>query len=248
MLNANVLFHPNAIDIMILHPKSPLNFLPTEFENSQLMLLDSLRFTLEMIDYNFGQLENHLEQISSGKANKIHYKVFNYAWTLIDHCQRFCLLYKRLPLIEKSEIGKLDYLYSFRNAIQHLDKNVEERIIKNSRPIYGSIKWIVNDIEKKEIYNSLLISGIFNLGNIEFSSPTQENYPRFINDIRLETDTLKKDEDNEINLSKLILEISAIILELESRLLIAIEANKLQLKDWKSRKDIVLNMKRSDAV
>ena len=120
---------------MVLHPKSPLHFLPAELGNNQLMLLDSLRFTLEMIDYNFEQLENHLEQISSGKANKIHYKVFNYVWTLIDHSQRFYLLYQKLPSVEDSVIKKLAYLYSFRNTFQHLDKMVEQKILKNRKPI-----------------------------------------------------------------------------------------------------------------
>lgn len=228
---------------MTLSPESPLHFLPTELENKQLMLLDSLRFTLEMIDYNFNQLENHLEQISSGKAYKIQYKVFNYAWTLIDHSQRFYLLYKKMNSAENSIINKLDYLYSFRNAFQHLDKNVEERIIKNSRPIYGSIKWVVNDIEKKEVYTSILVSGIFNAGNIEFRQHSQGGYLKFINDIKLETDTLKKSDDNEIDLSKLIRDICMITSELDNSLKKSFESNKFQLKNWRRRKDIILNMK-----
>lgn len=228
---------------MTLSSESPLNFLPTELENKQLMLLDSLRFTLEMIDYNFEQLIKHLEQVSTGKANKIHYKIFNYAWTLIDHSQRFCLLYKKLNSSEESIIKRLDYLYSFRNAIQHLDKNVEEKIIKNSRPIYGSIKWVVNDVEKNEVYTSILVSGIFNVGNVEFRQHAQTGYTNFINDIKLETDTFRKKDENEINLSNLIQDICEITNALDVSLKKSFESSKLELKDWRSRKDILLNMK-----
>ena len=35
-----------------LNPESPLHFLPKEFGEEKVMILDSLRFTLEMLDYS----------------------------------------------------------------------------------------------------------------------------------------------------------------------------------------------------
>lgn len=228
---------------MTLRPDSPLHFLPREIGHKQLMLFDSLRFTLEMLDYNYLQLVNCLEDLSSGQENKIHYKVFNYAWGLVDHGQRFYSLYKRLDPPENSIIEKINYIYSFRNAIQHLDKNVECQIIANFRPIYGTLKWIVNDTEKKEIYTSLLVSGIFNVGKLEFKHHAQTGYHQYINEIKLETDTLGKKSDNEINLCQMIEDISSVTIKLDGVLKQQFAVNNFQLIDWRSKKDVLLNMK-----
>jgi len=70
----------------ILTTDSPLHFLPKELNPKQLMIYDSLRFTLEMADYSFNQLVDQLEQVSKGLETKIHFKAFSYAWSFIDHC------------------------------------------------------------------------------------------------------------------------------------------------------------------
>ncbi|HEU4717599.1 MAG TPA: hypothetical protein VFU15_07190 [Bacteroidia bacterium] len=228
---------------MTLRPDSPLNFLPKEIGHKQLMLFDSLRFTLEMLDYNYSQLIKNLEDLSCGKENKIHYKIFNYAWGLIDHGQRFYLLYKKLNPPENIIIEKINYIYSFRNAIQHLDKNVECQIIANFRPIYGTLKWIVNDTDKKEIYTSLLVSGIFEIDKLEFEQHGQAGYHKFINEVKLETDTLGKKNENEINLCKMIEDISFVTDKLDAELSKRFRDRNFQLLDWKSRKDVLLNMK-----
>ena len=231
---------------MTLKPDSPLNFLPKEIGHKQLMLFDSLRFTLEMLDYNYSQLIKALESLSSGQENKIHYKIFNYAWGLIDHGQRFYLLYKKLNPPENSIIEKINYIYSFRNAIQHLDKNIECQIIANFRPIYGTLKWIVNDTNKKEIYTSLLISGIFEIDKLEFKQHAQTGYQKYINEIKLETDTLGKKTENEINLCQMIEDISFVTEKLDIELTRQFSANNFQLLDWKSRKDVLLNLKNTN--
>ena len=226
-----------------LNPNSPLHFLPKELEKKQLMLYDSLRFTLEMLDYNFTQLQLHLESLSKGQANKIHYKLFNYAWGLIDHAQRFYLLYKKLNLPKNGIIERINYLYRFRNAIQHLNKNIEKPILENNRPIYGTLKWVVNDEEKSEVYTSLLVSGILNRGDIEFEHHSSSGYTHFINNIRLETDTKGKENNNEINLSTLIQDISLITSQIDDNLKKLFNKLNLQPLDWKSVKDVVLKMK-----
>ena len=88
----------------ILKPESPLNFLPKELGNDQLMIFDSLRFTAEMTDYCHSQLVNSLENIALQKENKIHFKVFHYAWSIIDHSEKFQKLYKILN--QENVIGK----------------------------------------------------------------------------------------------------------------------------------------------
>lgn len=229
-----------------LNPDSPLHYLPKEFGGEKLMILDSLRFTLEMLDHCTLQLSNCLTNISLGKENKIHSKTFHYAWSIIDHSQRFQKLYKTLDPPTNSMIYTLDYLDIFRNAIQHVDLNLKKSSVKmldNGRPIYGALKWVVNNPETGETYTSLLISGIFNIKNIQFRQHERGGYPNLINNIVLETDTLKKKDDNEINLCKLVQDISEITEKLDQNLNETIESQKFQKLDWKSRKDVILNMK-----
>ena len=229
----------------ILKPDSPLNFLPKELGTDQLMIFDSLRFTLEMIDYCYSQLVNSLEDIALKNEKKTPFKVFHYAWSVIDHCQRFQKLYRKLNPPENSPIHHISYLTKFRDAIQHVDRNLKGNVkmIENGRPIYGALKWVVSDTEKGEVYTSLFVSGIFNIQNITFKQHSQSGYPNLINEILLETDTLKKNEENEINISKLIIEVEEIVSKLDANLNDVIQSKKLQRLDWKSKKDVLLNMK-----
>ena len=231
----------------ILSSESPLHFLPKEIGDEKLMLLDSLRFTLEMIDYCSSQLMELLEKISLDQEHKVHFKVFHYAWSIIDHAQRFQKLYKTLSPQEDSIIKKLSYVDKFRNAIQHVDLNLKAdsnlKMINNGRPIYGALKWGVFDSEKEEVYTSILISGIFNIQNIRFKQHEKNKYSTFINEIILETDTLNKKDDNEINLSQLISDISEISIALDKKLNQQITSHDMQKLDWKSRKDVLLCMK-----
>lgn len=229
----------------VLKPESPLNFLPKELGNDQLMIFDSLRFTLEMIDYCHSQLLSSLEDLSLKKVKKTPFKVFHYAWSVIDHCYRFQKLYKKLNPPENSLIYNLSYLTKFRDAIQHVDRNLKGNVkmLENGRPIYGALKWVVSDTEKGEVYTALFVSGIFNIQNIKFKQHAQSGYPNCINEILLETDTLKKKEENEINISKLIIDVEEIVNRLDANINEVIQSKKLQRLDWKSRKDVLLIMK-----
>ena len=179
----------------VLLDNSVLHFLPKEIDGKQLMIIDSLRFTLEMIDFNYEELIKCLENIITKKEKKIHYKVFNYAWSIIDNSHRFVRLYKCLKPSEDSLIERLSYLDKFRNAIQHVDKNLEQSHVKmldNRRPIYGAIKWFVSDFEKNKKYSAILTSGIFNVKQLKPIVHSGLNYQNMINEITLETDTLIK--------------------------------------------------------
>jgi hypothetical protein len=116
-------------------------------------------------------------------------------------------------------------------------------MLENGRPIYGALKWVVCNPKTNETYTSLLISGIFKIKNIEFRQHAKCGYPKLINEIVLETDTLEKKESNEISISKLIIEIDEIVGKVDANLNEVINSKNLQRLDWKSRKDVLLNMK-----
>ncbi|MCB0841615.1 MAG: hypothetical protein KDD99_33340, partial [Bacteroidetes bacterium] len=68
-------------------------------------------------------------------------------------------------------------------------------------------------------------------------------YLEYINDIKLETDTLKKNYENEINLSQTHSDMRRIVDIINKKLSESFKQGGLQMVDWKSRKDVILNMK-----
>ncbi len=233
----------------ILHEKSPLHFLPKELPANQFMILDSVRFSLEMADYTFSQLVESLKSATNGENKKQHFKAFNYAWSFIDHAQRFVKLYNALNPSENSVIHNVNYLDKFRNAIQHVDINLEKsnvKMIENKRPIFGTLKWTVNDQENKEVYTCLWISGIFEIKSVNFKQHAQSGYNDFINNISLETDTLKKSDENELNLSMTFKDLKFVADSISQNIHEQLLANNWNRVDWAKRKDVLLKMKNSD--
>lgn len=230
----------------ILNKESPLHFLPEELATRQLMIFDSIRLTLEMVDYTFYQLIGVLEKASKGVAKKDTYCAFNYAWSFVDHCHRFVKLYREIEPEKKDQLQKLSHIANFRNAIQHIDKNLEKsnvKMIDNGRPIFGTLKWVVNNTDIDEIYTSIWISGIFNIKNFKYTHHETFGYKNFINDVKLETSTLKKDTEDELNLSDTYSTIKEVVDILDSHLTRTFLEHKLQAVDWSKRKDVILNLK-----
>lgn len=228
---------------MILTEESPLNNLPKELPMNQLLILDSLRFSLQMLDHNFENLYEMLTIISKTNKKGKEAIAFNYAWAIIDHGQRFYDLYRKLNNSEESVVRRISYLYSFRNAIQHVTNNIETRKIDKKLPIYGTLKWVVFDGSLNYAYTSILISGIFNLKDVKFKQHRQEGYSEYINDILLETDPFDRGADTEINLSQLLVDFQFIVHELNENLLKQFAERNLQLCDWSKQKDVLFNMK-----
>ena len=211
------------------------------------MIYDSVRFSLEMADYTYSQLSKTLELISKGVENKTHYKAFNYAWSFIDHSQRFIKLYKALNPPETSIIYKLNYLKKFRNAIQHVDINLEKsnvKMLKNKRPIFGTLKWVVNDQENDDIYTAIWVSGIFEINSVRFNQHSQSIHQSFINNISLETDTLNKSDENEISLSKTFDDLNHVVDHISQKLHEQFVQHKMNRIDRAKRKDVILLMQK----
>ncbi len=231
---------------LTLHPESPLRFLPKEMSSKQFMIFDSLRFTLEMLDYCIEELVNCLEDLKDENQSKIHYKVFNYIFSIIDHIDRFKKLYFQLDLNGNCDIEKLKYIYPYRNAIQHIDRNLfnqNVKVIENKRPIYGMLKWIVFEVEKSYAYTSVLVTGFYEGTPFEFKVPEQSGYPTIINNIIFETNTLDKSVDNEINITQLIDNVSEIVEQIDKMLYHFIKEKRLTQFDWSKFKDVHFIMK-----
>lgn len=81
---------------MILNQDSILHLLPSGINSKQIRILDSMRFSLEIIDYTYESLLKELTDISLHNKQKNLPKLMHYSWSLIDFTQRFYSLYKKL--------------------------------------------------------------------------------------------------------------------------------------------------------
>jgi hypothetical protein len=219
---------------------SPLYNLPIELDIRILKKFDSLRFTLEMIDFCYLQLQEELYNLSFIDKQRNYPKIFHFAWSIIDYSLKFSKIYKTLNPPEDSPIYKIDYVYHFRSAFQHLDQNIDNRILTNDKPIYGALKWAAKDKENQKRVSCLAISGIFISGSHSIVDPMNKNYADAINDIIIELEPLKKKEKNELNITLLISELAEIVRIIEDSLFKQVTEMKLQLGDWIHRRDILM--------
>ncbi|MGF7140751.1 hypothetical protein [Roseimarinus sediminis] len=232
---------------MLPNENSILRYLPIELEKRQMLILDSIRFTLEMIDYSYNQLREKLLVTSKMKNRQYDLpELFIYAWSIVDNSKRFYSLYKKLPSNDNHKnVENLDFLRTFRNTYQHLDQRVDESILINEKPIYGSLKWLYTDLETKKTVFSLAISGI-NLGTKghPLYPESKGNDKKEIDDIIIET--VDNVEMKEINLSELYENLEVITSKLESKLKDQFKKFNANPVNWIKRKDIILFFKNED--
>ncbi len=226
---------------MLPKENSILRLLPFSLDKRQLLILDSIRFTLEMIDYSNNMLKEKLRITSKGK-NRQHDlpELFTYAWNIVDNSKRFYSLYKKLPSVNNHRnIENLDFLRTFRNTYQHLDQRIDESILSNEKPIYGSLKWQFNDVETNKTVYNLAISGI-NLGT-KGHNIYPEGKSKSKNEIdNIIIETVDAKGMREIDLSELYLNIVDITDKLEIQLNEQFEIQNAIAVDWKKRRDIIL--------
>ena len=107
----------------------------------QLLVLDSLRFTIEMIDYSYLNLEKRIIELSTKTEERDYPALFLYCWTILDNARRFTRLYKILPTnTGHQNIKSIEYVNSPRNTHQHLDERIDESLIDSKQPFYGTLK------------------------------------------------------------------------------------------------------------
>lgn len=230
----------------IMQQNSILKHLPAINER-HLLILDSIRFTIEIIEYSFNKLENSLLSFSKSKTKQdyISISMFMYAWTILDTTRRFIRLYKTLPSNHgHANINIIEYVDSFRNTYQHLDERIDESLINSKKPFYGYLKWVYSNSESKKVENYMAISGLYYSENSEFIVGTY-NEDKIIDEIILET--VNKIGKTEVNLSKLFNEIKSVVESLENELEIQTKENKLQQYDWKHMRDIIFHFQNGES-
>lgn len=227
----------------IISETSILQRLPVGINEEQLLLLDTIRTTFEMIESNYKLLDIHLKNFSNETKKKQNVsEAFGIAWNIIDNTSRLIKLYKKLPSKTNHQMTvNVSNINIFRNTFQHLDERINESLLKNRVPYYGVIYWFYKDFKNKQTVPHCLYHGLFYDPNIKFTIPDLKKSRRVINDIHIQS--VDKKNIIQLNLSNLFSEIIIIRESLENDIWIAIRKNNLKPCDWKTRKDILIRFK-----
>jgi hypothetical protein len=227
----------------ILSKNSPLKYLPRELKGEQLLIFDSIRITLEMIEHNYSCLEERLLKISKPENKKEEISaIFNYAWNIIDNTSRFIKIYKELPSESDYKVlNSIKHVNSFRNTFQHLNERINESLLKNKSPFYGILIWFYQNPITNEINPMTLISGIQYGSSLEFTMPDLTKSNKEINHIWIQT--VDKNKIIRTDISQLILDLKSICEQNEKKLVEVWQTKEFQLCDWSKQKDIMIRIK-----
>ena len=194
-----------------------------------------------MIDHAYERMFERINDLSSSSNEKNYPALYSYCWSIIDSTRRLIRLYKTLPSESNhSQIKIIEYINSPRNTFQHLDERIEESLIDSRQPFYGILKWVFNNPISGKTENHIAISGILYTEKHDFKIGTY-NDKQIIEDLILVT--VDRKEKIEINLSKLMTDITLVIDNLEGHLIEQFKINNHQSMCWKSRRDVFLKYK-----
>jgi hypothetical protein len=226
--------------MILLDKHSILKSLPKTISFEQYIILDAIRFTIEIIQISYDELLKELEAISTKKDKNIP-KAFNSAWNIIDNIQRLNEIYKKFPQQTELTLFKdIAEIKFFRNSYQHLEDRIKEIIIDKRLPVFGALKWAVND--NKNPFSCLAISGKFYGKETQIINPADITDKAFISQITLMT-TVRQDKqtvEKEIVISDLITTLKSNIEKLETELVTSLKAKELLPEKQDLLTDIVI--------
>lgn len=241
---------------MIIEKNSILYNLPKELAIKDLLILDSIRFTIELIDLNYSLLLSELENVSHNFPNsnnnyeKNLIPIFNSCWSIIDNTQRLKQQYKLLPSSDNHNLVKdLSDITSLRNTFQHMDERIEECLLEGEMPFYGVISWEIKLIEGSMMNKFFAISGLYiPRGKLAFQVVKKDIPFNEILDIRLSTFVREGKKPDfafvkkEISISDLFVKIKSIIENFESNLNNQFINQNATFTDWIKLRDVLLKI------
>jgi soluble cytochrome b562 len=232
---------------MILKQDSIIRYLPIDLEKRQFVILDSIRFSLEMIDNSWLSLIHQIHELSQEKyaEAKDFPKLFKEAWSIIDNTQRLIKLHGLLKIKnQKNLMNEIAYIKDFRHTFQHLDERIDEALLNFDFPIYGILTWNYLNLISGNIDIFITSSGITR-EDISFPFDTSKfDRNKSLDNITLETVVRVKGQfiRKQLDLTLLIEKLESIITSFENDLEQKFIDLDMELADWKSRKDIVLRI------
>lgn len=237
--------------IVLVDKNSALYKLPAEFSHKDLLLFDSIRFIVEIIEMNYNGLIDELEKATTyhGRTNSNHTKnlplMFNYCWNIIDYSHKFIKLIKLQSPKEEKFFKEIAIVSKFRNTFQHIDERVDECLYQDETPFLGVITWLYKQGNTGVTYKYFARSGLSIPRNkqIEVKLPDEEPVLNTISNIKIETfiDQCKKSfSKEELNISNHLNAIKSIVVKLESGIKDIMSQAEINPQDWIKRRDIIV--------
>lgn len=241
---------------MLLAKDSILYNLPLELDEKQLLIIDTLRVTCELIDYNYEVLLNAIDTVSKKHSEKYDKPkqiniLTNSIWSIIDHIQRLVKIYKLLPSDNNYQFHKdIVYISKIRNTYQHLNDRIKECLFEKNMPFYGIISWETDSDEKNQMIKFFVFIGLItNHKQIDVKATKSDVFVNKYERVSIETYINNATIKNPIFIRKefliksLIDDTRKVMENLDKILLKTIKENKATPVDWAKRRDVIFKIK-----
>jgi hypothetical protein len=146
---------------MRINDNSSFFLVPTILESRQRILLEGIRYSINMAFNAWDNLRYILKSISStGEYGEGRYYAFMFAWSLIDSLDRLKSLFNRLGTTGFNDLySSVENLRAMRNTYHHIYDRIESSLEVNF-PLIGSLSWTYKSNESQKIIQlNNLISG-----------------------------------------------------------------------------------------
>jgi hypothetical protein len=147
---------------------SPLRRLPAALHRRQALALDGISVSVDMTMVAYWQLRvalwHHGRASERATSWPLVLQAVTAAWSIVDDVHRIGVLVRRLPGLKRGPavtalLKAADQVESPRNAVQHLDGEIEE-LPDSGRPLWGSLFWVkMASPDAKRLSVGLLVPG-----------------------------------------------------------------------------------------
>jgi len=124
---------------------------PVMLEPKQVIAFNGITYSIDICDLAFQRLQENLYFSSYPEGCEIRSTaIFSDVWTIISNATIFQKLVSTQFKIDKRDLlfQKLVGIDALRNSNQHIDERIDEVILDNELPIYGSISWYSREHEQ----------------------------------------------------------------------------------------------------
>ena len=161
---------------MLIAIDSPLRGVPSGLDRRQLIVIDGLRISVDVIDLSFRRLCASLKALPEAAPETTEFVELAVsanldAWTIVDHVHRFSELLHQMPMV-KQNLPQFQLLYrsasdaeQMRHYIQHV-RNEVDSLAASGLSVWGSLTWAMKaDYDAGRKIKRSLNMGTFYVGN-----------------------------------------------------------------------------------
>lgn len=175
---------------MILSDNSYLRNPPVIIEPKQIVIFDSIRFSLDICAISYNRLKSNLSLLTDKvKISQRNYpEIFLDVWSLINNSVIFYKISSKEFNLKNEEPYFQEILKakSLRDSNQHIDERLSQVLKTENYPIYGSLSWKKRYSESDEIKVSTIYSGLFthrNKVSMTLTNSVEDELDEFIQQI-----------------------------------------------------------------